>query len=213
MHHGARPHLRGLRCVCAGPHASDTILDVGVSDVVNDGANVLERKYPYPAQASRRRAWARRDDFRRGLPLGELRADRGQQAAAVRRQGLRRSRRRTRCSNTWAARGTRSALRRRARCGSRSRVFISGAASVSSRSSITRRSRSCTSGTRAFAVACRRLGKSEWADRHNLILMSQDRLRGLVPPDTKVAVGRTGIPLGPFSSNLYLFADTRDQNR
>ena len=31
------------------PTAVDRILDVGVSDVVNDGANVLERSYPYPA--------------------------------------------------------------------------------------------------------------------------------------------------------------------
>ena len=29
------------------PSASDAILDVGVSDVINDGANVLERNYPH----------------------------------------------------------------------------------------------------------------------------------------------------------------------
>ena len=29
------------------PSASDEILDVGVSDVINDGANVLERSYPH----------------------------------------------------------------------------------------------------------------------------------------------------------------------
>src|SRR6185295_504528 len=29
------------------PTRDDTILDVGVSDVVNDAANMLERKYPY----------------------------------------------------------------------------------------------------------------------------------------------------------------------
>lgn len=28
------------------PAKSDTVLDVGVSDVVNDAANVIERKYP-----------------------------------------------------------------------------------------------------------------------------------------------------------------------
>src|SRR3954452_16491598 len=32
---------------CA-PKPSDAILDVGVSDVVNEGANVLERLYPHP---------------------------------------------------------------------------------------------------------------------------------------------------------------------
>ena len=29
------------------PSHSDQVLDVGVSDVVNDGANVLERSYPH----------------------------------------------------------------------------------------------------------------------------------------------------------------------
>src|SRR5262249_15686402 len=33
---------------CA-PRPDDTILDVGVSDVVNDAANMLERKYAHPA--------------------------------------------------------------------------------------------------------------------------------------------------------------------
>lgn len=36
---------------CA-PRPDDTILDVGVSDVVNDAANLLERKYPYPARVT-----------------------------------------------------------------------------------------------------------------------------------------------------------------
>lgn len=30
------------------PTPTDAILDVGVSDVVSDGANVLEQQYPYP---------------------------------------------------------------------------------------------------------------------------------------------------------------------
>ena len=30
------------------PKPTDEILDVGVSDVVSDDANVVERKYPYP---------------------------------------------------------------------------------------------------------------------------------------------------------------------
>jgi Methyltransferase domain len=32
---------------CMSPSPDHRILDVGVSDVVNDGANVLERSYPY----------------------------------------------------------------------------------------------------------------------------------------------------------------------
>jgi hypothetical protein len=32
----------------AQPKPTDEILDVGVSDIVSDDANVVERKYPYP---------------------------------------------------------------------------------------------------------------------------------------------------------------------
>src|SRR6267142_1923708 len=32
------------------PGPADTILDIGVSDVVNDAANMLEHKYPHPAR-------------------------------------------------------------------------------------------------------------------------------------------------------------------
>ena len=32
------------------PGRDDTILDVGVSDVVNDAANMMQRKYPFPEQ-------------------------------------------------------------------------------------------------------------------------------------------------------------------
>src|SRR5262249_33733628 len=33
---------------CCRPAPDDAILDVGVSDVVNDAANMLERRYPHP---------------------------------------------------------------------------------------------------------------------------------------------------------------------
>jgi len=56
----------------------------------------------------------------------------------------------------------------------------------------------------SFGVACRCLGKAEWGDARNLILMSRRRLAALVPPATAARIGFTGLPLGPFSSNLYL---------
>jgi hypothetical protein len=58
---------------------------------------------------------------------------------------------------------------------------------------------------RTFALACRAVGKSEWADEANLILMSKRRLRALAPAGAVVA--HTGLRLGPFSSNLLLFID------
>ena len=56
-----------------------------------------------------------------------------------------------------------------------------------------------------FALACRVLGKSEWADEANLILMSKRRLRALAP--ASAVVDHTGLRLGPLSSNLLLFID------
>src|SRR5271165_1825453 len=50
---GARLMVRARNRIYAdflatcSPKPSDTILDVGVSDVLNDGANVLERLYPH----------------------------------------------------------------------------------------------------------------------------------------------------------------------
>jgi hypothetical protein len=56
-----------------------------------------------------------------------------------------------------------------------------------------------------FRIACRIAGKSEWAREENLILMTRKRLWQLAAPiGRSVAVGYTGLPLGPFSSNLYL---------
>jgi len=60
---------------------------------------------------------------------------------------------------------------------------------------------------RAFAFACGFLGKAEWAEQRNLILMSIDRLQSLFPPGA--VAGRSGLPLGKFSSNLFVFFDDR----
>src|ERR1700682_3213456 len=44
----ARDRIYGDFTRYCRPAPDDTILDIGVSDVVNDAANMLERKYPYP---------------------------------------------------------------------------------------------------------------------------------------------------------------------
>ena len=59
-----------------------------------------------------------------------------------------------------------------------------------------------------FAPACRWLGKDEWADEKNLILMTRERLASLAPAGAMI--GYTGLRLGPFSSNLILFVDQTD---
>jgi len=59
----------------------------------------------------------------------------------------------------------------------------------------------------AFQLACRAFGKMEWAEAENLILMSRTSLARLVPEHVGAETAYTGLHLGPFSSNLYLFVD------
>ena len=61
--------------------------------------------------------------------------------------------------------------------------------------------------TPSFELACKGLGKADWADERNLILMSRQRLSALVPEGIAPVIGHTGIMLGAFSSNLFLFID------
>jgi hypothetical protein len=70
---------------------------------------------------------------------------------------------------------------------------------------------------RSFAAACRILGKREWAESANLILMTRTRLHGIgkdsVASERPIQIGTTGIRLGPFSSNLYLMIGEKDQTK
>jgi hypothetical protein len=65
--------------------------------------------------------------------------------------------------------------------------------------------------TKSFGLACRWLGKADWTDERNLILMSRQHLASLAPQDlapegsAPVMIGHTGISLGRFSSNLFLY--------
>jgi hypothetical protein len=188
---------------CCRPTSDDAILDVGVSDVVNDGANMLERKYPHPERITAAGLGVA-DDFRnafpavtyvrieanRPLPFADREFDIATSNAVLEHVGS--------TSNQAAFVAE---LLRVAR-----RVFIS----------VPHRYFPVEHHTAipllhfwdaSFATACRRLGKAEWAEERNLILMSKDRLRDLAPPGVEVSIGHTGIPLGPFSSNLFLFAD------
>jgi hypothetical protein len=59
----------------------------------------------------------------------------------------------------------------------------------------------------SFALACRLVGKSEWSDERNLILMSRTKLVDAWPTTDKPRIGLTGVMLGPFSSNLYAYGE------
>lgn len=183
------------------PAPTDRVVDVGVSDVVNDGANVLERSFPhqhnitacglgngttftsaYPAvKYVRIEANAR-------LPFADASFDIATSNAVLEHVG-------SPAHQDFFVRE----LSRIAK-----RVFIT----VPNRYFPVEHHTALPLvhySDNLFRIACDLFEKSEWAEPENLILMSRRRLRDLARPLGRSAdVGYTGLRLGPFSSNLYL---------
>jgi hypothetical protein len=181
------------------PSAASTILDVGVSDVVNDGANFLERRYPFPDRITAcglgraehfREAFPRVDYVRivpgAPLPFGDRQFDVVTSNAVLEHVGSRSGQ--VRFLNELCRVGT--------------TVFVS----------IPNRYFPIEHHTaipflhwtdRSFHAACAALGKDEWRWESNLILMTRQRLADLLPGSRQWTIGHTGLPLGPFSSNFF----------
>src|SRR6185437_14849915 len=173
----------------ARPEPMDTILDVGVSDVVTDDANVVERKYPYPErvtacglgeaaefQASYPKVRYVRIPPNQRLPFEDGAFDVATSNAVLEHVGSR-DNQSLFVSELW----------RVAR-----RVFISAPhryfpVEHHTALPIVHYSDSL------FAAACRATGKDEWSDPANLILMTRRRLFELAAPVGREArVGYTG---------------------
>ena len=186
------------------PTSSDRILDVGVSDVVKDGANVLERSYPYQYNITAcglGEAHAFREAFPAvgyvrvapnvPLPFRDNSFDVATSNAVLEHVGNFES----------------QALFVRELCRVAQRVFISVPNRYFPIEHHTAVPIAHYNDT-LFRMACRITGKSEWAQEENLILMTRKRLWLLAAPiGRSAAVGYTGLWLGPFSSNLYLSFD------
>lgn len=193
----------------ARPEPHETIADVGVSDVINDGANLVERRYPHPERitalglgeamefrAAFPRVTYRRIDAGAALPFADATFDIATSNAVLEHVGSR-----------AAQMAFVSELLRIAR-----RVFIT----VPHRYFPVEHHTAIPLAhfwDRSFAHACRLLGKSHWAEEANLILMSRARLASLVPDGVEAKIGTTGLPLGPVSSNLYLLASRHRRDR
>jgi len=183
------------------PKPTDEILDVGVSDVVSDDANVVERKYPYPKRitacglgdavefkASYPKIRYVRIPPNQRLPFEDAAFEVATSNAVLEHVGGREN------QSLFV-----SELCRVAR-----RVFIS----VPHRYFPVEHHTALPFvhySESLFAAACRATGKNEWSDPANLILMTRRRLFELAAPvGRKASLGYTGLWLGPFSSNLYL---------
>jgi hypothetical protein len=190
---------------CCRPTAADTILDVGVSDVVNDAANMLERKYPHPERVTAA-GLGTADDFRKAFPAVTYRQIAPNQPLPF--------------ADKAFAIATSNAVLEHVGSARNQAFFVAELARVAEKVfiSVPHRYFPVEHHTAipflhfcdgSFAAACRWFGKSEWADEANLILMSRQRLHAAVPAGMPAAISWTGIPLGPFSSNLFLFIDGR----
>lgn len=186
---------------CCRPGSEDTILDIGVSDVVNDAANMLERKYPHPERITAL-GLGEGQEFRAAFP----------QTAYIR---ISPNQRLPFADKSFAI-ATSNAVLEHVGSASHQAFFVSELMRVAHKVfvSVPHRYFPVEHHTAiplmhywdvTFAPMCRLLGKSEWAEERNLILMTRDRLRRVAPADAVIAY--SGLKLGPLSSNLLLFID------
>ena len=183
------------------PSPNDRILDVGVSDVVNDGANVLERTYPHQSNIT---ACGLGDgsEFQRAFPRARYVPIKPNVRLPFEDNSFNIATSNAVLEHVGGF--EHQALFVEELCRVASRVFISvpnkffpiehhtALPAVHYENSL-------------FRAACWATGKQEWAREENLILMTRKRLWRLAAlTDKSAAVGYTGLLLGPFSSNLYL---------
>jgi len=183
------------------PGPSDRILDVGVSDVISNGANVLERCYPQQQNITACGLGAGQQ-FQATFPkVNYVRIDPNMRLPFDDRS---------------FAIATANAVLEHVGSAANQASFVSELCRVAERVfiSVPHKFFPIEHHTalpfvhyqkRTFELACAATGKSEWTKEENLILMTRKRLRQLAAPiGKKAVVGYTGLPLGPFSSNLFL---------
>jgi hypothetical protein len=182
------------------PGPSETILDVGISDVLTDGANFLERLYPYQEritacglgdarefQAAYPKVGYVQIEPNKRLPFADKSFDIATSNAVLEHVGSQPN------QLNFVAELARVAKK----------VFIS----------VPHRYFPVEHHTGfpllhwtdpSFALTCKVTGKSKWAQEAELIMMTRKRLDALVPNGVKHRIGYTGIKMGPLSSNLFL---------
>jgi 2-polyprenyl-3-methyl-5-hydroxy-6-metoxy-1,4-benzoquinol methylase len=183
------------------PTLADQILDVGVSDVIGDGANILEQSYSNPANITACglssgltfKAAFPSVHYTKIEPNVRLPFDDGSFDIATSNAVL---------EHVGSFENQLSFVQELCRVAQR--VFIS----VPNRFFPVEHHTAIPLAhyrDDTFKLACQFTNKIEWTDEKNLIFITRKRLWRLAAPVTRsAAVGYTGLRLGPFSSNLYL---------
>lgn len=189
---------RDFERVCPTTEAH-TVLDVGVSDVIQGGDNILERRYPWPSRLTAAGLGAG-TAFRQQFPkikyvqiVANARLPFEDKAFSI---------------------ATANAVLEHVGSPEAQRHFISELMRVADRVFVTVPNRFfpvehhtgipfLAWHDQTFAFGCRLFGKDEWSDTANLIPMSRTRLRRLLPQPATWRIDFTGLRLGPISSNIF----------
>lgn len=183
------------------PTPNSRIVDVGVSDVITDGANTLERQYPHRHNIT---ACGLGDAAEFQIRFPDIPYVRIAPNEALP------------FANDTFDIATANAVLEHVGSGGKQRAFIEELLRVARRVFITVPNRFFPIEHHtaipllhytdySFEFTCEVIGQSSWSDPQNLILMSRKKLLDLSAGlECSVEVSYTGLRLGPLSSNLAL---------
>jgi Methyltransferase domain len=183
------------------PTHEDRIVDIGVSDVVNEAANVLERMYPHPERITACGIGSGAA-FQKAYPKVKFVQIYPDESLPF--------------ENNSFEIATANAVLEHLGSMDAQRLFVNELCRVARRVYITVPNRLFPVEHHtalpfvhyfdgSFRIVCRFAGKERWSEERNLILMSRKRLWRICEGiNRSITVGYTGLKLGPFSSNLLL---------
>ena len=191
------------------PDQTHQILDVGVSDVVNDVANLLERSYPHRSNITAL-GLGLGSDFRATFPEVKYQQVSGDERLPYDDRSF-----------DFAIS---NAVLEHVGDEARQKFFVAELFRVSKCVFLTVPHRFFPIEHHtaipflhwtdaSFRWACRARRQDEWTRPENLILMSSTQLLASAPVQADINWGYTGIMLGPFSSNLFLHLRERSHTR